>query len=51
DTLDYVAFSPDRLWPWEVLIAFIPNVQSSWLGRDEETARAELAERLASAPI
>ena len=51
DTLGYAAFSPDRLWPWEELVAFIPNIVSSWLGSSEAEAKAQLAERLADAPI
>jgi putative nucleotidyltransferase with HDIG domain len=51
DTLGFTAFSPDQLWPWEVLLAFIPNVRSSWLGESEDAAKAELTARLASVPI
>lgn len=51
DTLGYAAFSPDRLWPWEELVAFIPNVASSWLGAGEAEAKSQLAQRLADAPI
>ena len=51
DTLGYTAFSPDKLWPWEALIEFIPNAGHSWLGESEDAAKAELAARLSSAPI
>jgi putative nucleotidyltransferase with HDIG domain len=51
DTLGCTAFSPDKLWPWEVLTAFIPNVSASWLGESEEAARSELVLRLSGAPI
>ena len=51
DTLGFAAFSPDRLWPWEDLVSFIPNAGASWLGESEEAAKAELAARLSSAPI
>ena len=51
DTLGCAAFSPDRLWPWEELISFLPNVGSSWLGSSETEAKEQLASKLASAPI
>jgi putative nucleotidyltransferase with HDIG domain len=51
DTLGSAAFSPDKLWPWEVLITYAPGVRSSWLGESEDAARTELASILASAPI
>jgi putative nucleotidyltransferase with HDIG domain len=51
DTLGYTAFSPDKLWPWEALMHFIPNAGYSWLGQSEETAQAQLAEHLANAPV
>ena len=51
DTLGYAAFSPDKLWPWEDLAAFIPNAHFSWIGLSEDGAKAELAAKLASAPI
>ena len=51
DTLGYAAFSPDKDWPYEELIAFIPGAGSSWLGKSAEAAKAELDERLASAPL
>jgi len=51
DTLGCIAFSPDKLWPWEVLISFIPNACSSWLGESEDAAKAELDVRLAGAPV
>ena len=51
DTLGFAAFSPDKLWPWETLLGFIPNGRTSWLGKSEEAAKAELTMRLASAPV
>ncbi len=51
DTLGFAAFSPDRLWPWEELTAFIPNAGASWLGQSAEGAKTVLSERLASAPL
>jgi len=50
DCLGYAAFSPEKEWAYEKLIAFLPN-KSSWLGEDAETARAELDNRLSSAPL
>jgi putative nucleotidyltransferase with HDIG domain len=51
DTLGYAAFSPDRLWPYEDLLGFIPNVGSSWLGESAVAAKAEIDGRLAAAPV
>ena len=51
DTLGYAAFSPARQWSWEELIAFLPNAGTSWLGESVATAKAELAKRLAAAPV
>ena len=51
DTLEYAAFSPDRVWPYEELLGFVPNSQSAWFGESEESARVELARRLRDAPI
>jgi len=49
DSLGYAAFSPDRKWAYEDLIAFLPNTSTSWLGRSAESAKAELDSRLAAA--
>jgi HD-like signal output (HDOD) protein len=49
DTLGYAAFSPDRAWAYEDLIAFVPHVKSSWLTESPEAAKAEIDARLASA--
>jgi len=51
DTLGYAAFSPDRLWPWEELVAFIPHADCSWLGESPEAAQAELGKRVSAAGL
>ena len=51
DALGYAAFSPDRDWAYEELMAFVPNARACWLGESAETAKAELNTRLAAAPI
>jgi HD-like signal output (HDOD) protein len=50
DTLGFAAFSPDKEWTYEGLIAFLPNI-GSWLGESAETARRELDDRLSSVPV
>jgi putative nucleotidyltransferase with HDIG domain len=49
DTLGYAAFSPDKEWVFEELIAFLPEARASWLGRSPESARDQIESRLASA--
>ncbi len=51
DTLGYAAFSPEKQYTWEELIAELPNAKTSWLGESPEAAKAELAKMLAAAPI
>jgi putative nucleotidyltransferase with HDIG domain len=51
DTLGYAAFSPEKQYSWEELIAELPNARSSWLGESPEAAQAELSKRLAAAPL
>ena len=51
DALGYAAFSPDRLWRYEELLAYVPNAESAWFGESAESARAELEHRLADAPM
>jgi len=51
DTLGYAAFSADRPWEYEELVAFVPNAGSSWLGASAEAAKEELDRRLASAGV
>ena len=46
DTLGYAAFSPDKAWLYEDLIAFIPNAKSGWIGESPEAARAFIDTRL-----
>ena len=50
DALGYAAFSPDKVWTWEELIAFLPNAGSSWLGESPEAAKEKLNGVLANAP-
>jgi putative nucleotidyltransferase with HDIG domain len=49
DVLGYAAFSPNQVWTWEELIAFLPNAGSSWLGESPEAARAKINSLLANA--
>ena len=51
DTLGYVAFSPDRAWTYDELIAFLPNSGSSWVGASAEGAKAQIETLLAGAPL
>lgn len=48
DTLGYAAFSPDRLWLWEELMAFIPDSAEAWFGHSPDSARQECETRLES---
>jgi putative nucleotidyltransferase with HDIG domain len=50
DAFGYAAFSPNRAWTWEELIAFLPDTGSSWLGESIEAAKAKLSSLLANAP-
>jgi len=50
DTLGLAAFSPEKDWAYEDLIAFLPN-SASWLGESVDAARAEVDERLSSVPL
>ena len=50
DVLGYAAFSPNKLWTWDELIAFLPNAGSSWLGESPEAAKAKLDTVLANTP-
>jgi len=51
DTLGYAAFSPNKPWSWEELMAFLPHSASAWFGRSSEEARAVIEERLVSVPL
>lgn len=48
DTLGFAAFSPDKLWDYDELIAMLPFAKTSWLGESQDTARAEITKRLAA---
>jgi len=50
DALGFAAFSPEKPWTWEELIAFVPGAESSWLGKSAEDARDQLSARLKNAP-
>jgi putative nucleotidyltransferase with HDIG domain len=49
DVLGYAAFSPSKQWTREELLAFLPNVEKSWLGESPEIADAKLAKLVADA--
>ena len=49
DVLGYAAFSPDKAWTWEELMAFLPNAGTSWLGESPEAAKVKLNSLLSSA--
>ena len=51
DSLGYAAFSPDRHWEFDELIAFLPESEDSWLAQSAESAKAELDTRLSASPI
>lgn len=51
DTLGYAAFSPERDWAFEDLVAYLPQALNSWLGQSTESARAEIDSRLAASPL
>jgi putative nucleotidyltransferase with HDIG domain len=51
DALGYAAFSPAKKWAWKDLIGLFPVRGSSWILQSPEAAQAELAHRLASAPL
>lgn len=49
DSLGYAAFSPDKLWQYDELIAMLPFAGNSWLGESPEAACAAINTRLAAA--
>ncbi|HEY4363128.1 MAG TPA: HDOD domain-containing protein [Bryobacteraceae bacterium] len=49
DALGYAAFSPDKRWTWEDLIAFLPNSEGSWLSGSPEVAKEGIDALVASA--
>jgi len=51
DAFGYAAFSPDRQWTYEELMAYLPSSRGSWLTRGPDEARKELEVRLAEAPV
>jgi putative nucleotidyltransferase with HDIG domain len=51
DTLGYAAFSPNKPWSWEELMAFFPNAGSAWFGTSPEEAQAVIEERMVSVPL
>jgi putative nucleotidyltransferase with HDIG domain len=51
DTLGYAAFSSDKSWTYDELMAFVPRSGSSWLGTSPEEAQAELKARLSNATL
>jgi putative nucleotidyltransferase with HDIG domain len=50
DTLGFAAFSPDKEWEYEELVALLPK-SPSWLGDSAETVRGELEARIAALPV
>ncbi|HPT26789.1 MAG TPA: HDOD domain-containing protein [Bryobacteraceae bacterium] len=51
DTLGYAAFSSERHWAYEELVAMLPGTDRSWLCHSPETAREELKKKLSATPI
>jgi len=49
DALGYAAFSPNKLWTCEELVAFLPTAGSSWLGQPPDVAKTKLDSLLAGA--
>jgi putative nucleotidyltransferase with HDIG domain len=49
DVLGYAAFSPNRVWTWEELLAFLPKSRSSWFGESPDLAVDKLNSLLANA--
>jgi putative nucleotidyltransferase with HDIG domain len=49
DVLGYAAFSPDKVWTSEELVAFLPHAGSSWLSESPDLAKAKLTNLLANA--
>ncbi len=47
DTLGYAAFSPDKAWSYEDLLAFVPGAKSSWIGQPAEKVKAQIDSRIA----
>jgi putative nucleotidyltransferase with HDIG domain len=51
DALGYAAFSPEKAWTFEELIALLPGNGSSWLAGSADAVKEEVAGRLAAAPL
>jgi putative nucleotidyltransferase with HDIG domain len=52
DALGFAAFSPQKCWNWQELIALLPKSgASSWLAESAEVAQAEVRERVAALPV
>ena len=50
DVLGFGAFTPAKQWTYQELMTYLPATSStSWLGKDPDAARGELAARLAEA--
>jgi hypothetical protein len=45
----FAAFSPAKEWGYEELMAYLPPSGLSWLNKDSDEARRELAARVAEA--
>jgi putative nucleotidyltransferase with HDIG domain len=50
DTLGYAAFSPNKDWPYEELMAFLPKAASARFGKSPEEVKEELDKRLTAVP-
>ncbi|HYW41431.1 MAG TPA: HDOD domain-containing protein [Bryobacteraceae bacterium] len=50
DTLGYAAFSPDKDWPYEELMAFLPKAAAARFGKSPEEVKEELDKRLTEVP-
>jgi putative nucleotidyltransferase with HDIG domain len=48
DALGFAAFSPERNWAYEELVALLPRTNRSWLCDSPEAAREELKKRVSS---
>ena len=52
EALGYAAFSPEKPWTWQELVALLPATQSvSWLTESVEAAQFELQKRVAAIPL
>jgi len=51
DVLGFAAFSPEQDWAYDELLAFLPKASQAWFGQSQESAKAEVDQRLAAAQI